>query len=131
MNTVYITMKSTDMRVSLPATLEAAGAEYGLFEITGKLVPCPRSGVYLCADFVDSSLVEGTVLPVLRRIKFSQQKDQSGAVRKTYNPVLYVPVIRNRLDDFRLYITDAEGDLVPFEICSLNCTLVATLSRNI
>ena len=125
MNCVYVDMRTSSESTPLPATLDVGlNSRCGLFEITGKVFPCPKIPVNLCADFVDVSLVGKNVFPVLRRIKFTQSKDGGGSIRKMFHPVLWVPIVRSPLDEIRLYITDDEGDLVPFDSCKLTCTLV-------
>ena len=124
MKTIYAHMNSTDHWESLPATLEVERAECALFEIQGKINPCPKSAVYFCADFADTSLIGNYVMPILRRLKLTKMKDESGSIRKTFTELLWVPIVRSPLEEIRLYITDAQGDDVPFEQCSLACTLV-------
>ena len=97
--------------------------ECGLIEIAGKVIPAPKSDVFFCADFVESSTAGDNLIPVLRKLKFTLMKDKSGGCRKIFTPVLWMPVIRSPLSEIRLYITDSVGDIIPFDVCHLNCTL--------
>ena len=125
MNAIYINMDSSTFWQSLPSPLEVENMECGILELMAKVSPAPKKEVFLCADFADTSIVGDNVMPILRRIKFTQMKDKSGACKKMFNPVLWVPIVRSPLNEIRLYITDGEGDLFPFDSCMLSCTVVA------
>ena len=124
MNAIYVDMDSSNHWQVLPKSLHVCHMECGLLEITARIFPAPKGLLYLCADFVESSVAGDSEMPILRRIKFSQMKDGSGACKKMFDPVLWVPIVRDRLDEIRLYITDKDGDITPFDKCTLNCTLV-------
>lgn len=125
MNAIYVNMDSSTYWQSLPTPLEVKNMECGIMELTAKVSPAPKKEVYFCADFADNSVAGNNVMPILRRLKFTQMKDKSGACKKMFNQILWVPIVRTPLNEIRLYITDEEGHLVPFDSCMLTCTLVA------
>ena len=67
-------------------------------------------------DLCDNSVVNLKRLPILRRIAF-----QNGT--QTFQFPYYIPISRDQIQRFRIYIADAHGEQQSIHIQSLSCTL--------
>lgn len=126
MNAIYIKMAQSREVVSLPTTLDVENKSVALFEITGKVSEYTSKALFMCVDFVESSILStGKQLPIVRRIKISKAgKGQGGRLDQTFDKMLWLPTNRSPIGEFSVYICDDSGNLAPFESCNLNCTLV-------
>lgn len=126
MNCLYLSMDSPNQWHSLPETLDMAEYECALFEVSGRVSPLPKQSLFICADFIQSSIVGENTIPVLRRVQFTRNgpDGKAGTLRKIFNKMLWLRVSRSPVSEVRLYITDEHGDVPAFESCSLSCTLV-------
>ena len=123
MNVIYASMNSPDSRVDLPVELDMANKGCALFEVTGAVFPYTDEPLFLCVDYVDESFVGQRMMPILRRIQL-KRVDSGGTINHTFNKMLWVSCSRMRVKEFRLYISNADGNCPPFAKCHLNCTLV-------
>lgn len=127
MNVIYASMWGTSQKITLPVTLDMEQKGCALFEITGKVSPHTEKPLFLCADFLESSIMGAhRQLPVLRRITLIPEKEgQRGAsIEQIFNKMLWLPTNRSPVKEIRLYICDERGNPAPFNECSVSCTLV-------
>ena len=142
MNAIYIEMTSSDHRMSLPVELDMRNKQCALFEATGTVVPYMKKPLFLCSDFIESSIVGERMIPVLRRIQLmpdeeDEQDDDgddakkkgkvrtSGIVDHIFHKMLWMSTNRDEVDEIRVYISDETGKTVTFSSCDLSCTLVS------
>lgn len=126
MNAIYINMSESREVVSLPTALDLENKTIGLFEISGRVSTYTQKALFMCADFVETSILgSGKQLPILRRIKLSKYaKGSAGKLDQTFDKILWIPAKRTPVNEFSVYICDDSGNLAPFDKCNLNCTLV-------
>ena len=126
MNVIYAAMWSANQQMTLPVSLNVEGQGCALFEITGKVSPYTDRPLFLCADFLENSIMgETQQLPVLRRITLIKDKEGKGAtIEQIFSKMLWLPTNRSPVEEIRLYITDERGNPAPFNECSVSCTLV-------
>lgn len=126
MNAIYLNMSESREVVSLPTTLDLENKSVALFEISGKVSQHISKPLFLCVDFVETSIISsGQQLPILRRVKLSKfNKGTGGKLDQTFDKMLWIPTSRSPVGEFSVYICDEVGNLAPFESCNVNCTLV-------
>ena len=124
MNVVYFNLNSGIGWQSIPEKLHLDGCACALYEISGKVSPSPPSPVFICADFIQRSSAGEKHLPILRRLQFSRGSGQSGTIRKVFNKMIWIPVTRSPISEMKLHISDEQGDILSFDSCQVNCTLV-------
>ena len=61
MNAMYFSMKGTSQKVTLPVKLDMENKKFLLFDISSMMKPYIEPHIYLCAIFVDNSIVVGSV----------------------------------------------------------------------
>lgn len=108
----------------------------GVFEITGSFATAERASkaVYLCTDIVEESIVgnadSGRTLPVLRQLKTLGPHKKTG---KQYNviipQILWRSVIKEDVNNVRLYLADSKGFPVELTHCNLTCGLLVVPNR--
>lgn len=123
---IYANMTSASEKMAFPNTRDLKDKSCALFEIVGKVSPYTDQPIFLCADFIETSIMgPDLVLPVLRRISLIKNKTGDGArIQQILKKMLWVPTSRGRVEEIRVYITDAKGNPAPFDECQLSCTLV-------
>lgn len=131
MNVIYARMNSPSEVIPLPVELELENKGCALFEIQGKVFPCVTQPLFLCVDFVRESIVGEKMMPILRRVMTQplEETDQCSAVQeahvdRVFDKMLWLACTRSPVKEFRLYISDAQGNRAPFLRCQLDCTLV-------
>ena len=88
-----------------------------LLDITLKIqTPIVGDLVNVYCDLCDNSIVNFQRLPILRRIAL-----QNGT--QTFRFPYYIPVSREQIQRFRVFIERAEGERQSIHIQSLSCTL--------
>ena len=83
-----------------------------------------RDDIFLCSDICEESFTGGTVMPVLRNIK----RRTNGVIINDINHVIWLRVIRPKINSIRFYIANAYGEILSFGEEKLKCTLVFTSS---
>lgn len=132
MRVVYVNMTKPSQLITLPKPIGMMedGHMMGscqLIELNGSLRTKKESPFFLCADCVLPSYVEDRQIPILRRLVGESTEDDDGEllrIDQVYDQSLVLPVTRSPLDEFRLYISDASGNILPVENCQLQCTLL-------
>ena len=127
MNVIYATMHGTSEKISFPSEMDMEGKGCALFEITGNVSPYADIPLFLCADFLQDSIVSARrTLPVLHRISLKRdEKDPPrGLIDQVFYKMLWLPTNRSPVKEIRLYLTDMTGDPAPFAQCTIHCTLV-------
>ena len=66
MNAIYFSMKGTSQKVTLPLKLDMENKGCLLFDISSMAKPYIEPPIYLCANFVSSSIVVGSEHPTER-----------------------------------------------------------------
>ena len=126
MNCIYVFMCSINEKVTFPIPLDMEGKGCALFDIRGKVKPFTNEPLFLCTDFVESSMVgSNKQMPILCNINLL--KDEStgcGIIDPIYNKILWLPTNRTPLKEIRLYISDRHGRFAPLVDCNIDCTLV-------
>ena len=108
-----------DNTIDLPCTLEVAGCECAVIEMTGRIESI-KEDVYLCCDICEESSVGTSRMPVLRYIN----KRNNGTILNDIYLPIWLRVMRPTLNNIRLYIANESGEIMTFPRNSLNCTLV-------
>ena len=119
-------MRSIIEKVTFPISLDMEGKGCALFDIRGKVKPFTNEPLFLCTDFVVSSMVgSNKQMSVLCNINLL--KDEStgcGIIDPIYNKILWLPTNRSPLKEIRVYISYRHGRLAPLVDCNIDCTLV-------
>ena len=123
---IYANMHSNSEKISFPNGRDLGDKSCALFEIMGKVSPYTDKPLFLCTDFIETSVMGWEQeLPVLRRVVLIRRKEGDGArIQQIPKKMLWVPTNRNVVEEIRLYLTDEKGNLAPFEECDVSCTLV-------
>jgi hypothetical protein len=151
MNVLYSSLEQNccDTVISLPSPLQLEGKGVALVDVNGwvpRLAPAINENrtYYLCCDFIQPSLLQledgrAAYFPILRRITFSKKKRIQPRPSKpneqvspiyvstidvAYTKLLFHPVSRNEVQNFRLYLIDDMGRIPSFGTSNLKCTLV-------
>ena len=82
--------------------------------------------LYLCADYVQPSILGDKLIPILRKLKIKRNPNnaQVALVNQEAKEMLWLPTERSHIDEFRVYIMDSEGKIPTLESCMLNCSLL-------
>lgn len=131
MNVIYARMQSTSEVIPLPIDIELEGKGCALFEVHGEVFPCVSQPLFLCVDFIRESIVGHKMMPILRRMMTQPLQEggqcsagQGGQVNQVFDKMLWLTCTRSPVKEFRLYISDDQGNPAPFVRCQLDCTLV-------
>ena len=97
-----------------------------LFDIRGKVKPFTNEPLFLCADFVESSMVgSNKQMPILHKINLLKDETTGGGIiDPMYNKILWLPTNHSPLKEIQLYISDRHGRFAPLVDCNIDCTLV-------
>lgn len=114
---LYLSSTSDYFNVKMPDGMDLSGESIGLAEIHFEMennIDC----FDLCCDICESSVVDSTTLPILRRIHVSSQQEY---IR--FDPIYYIPVIKTKPYIITVYLRSvhSKSNSVPFK--RLNCTL--------
>ena len=82
--------------------------------------------LYLCADYVQPSILGDKLIPVLRKLKIKKNPNNSQVclVNQEAKEILGLPTERSHIDEFWVYIMDSKGEIPTLETCKLNCSLL-------
>jgi hypothetical protein len=111
----YPESDSSNFTIHLPDEIELHGQwECALAEID--LPVNPRKDLIICCDIVESGVILGKKLPVLRRV-FKKNKFTEFINR------FYVPVIRSSFRTICIYVLSGTGEIVSFGDGRLSCAV--------
>ena len=82
-----------------------------------------NDALYLCADYVQPSILGDKLIPVLRKLK-NPNNSQASLVSQEAKEMLWLPTVRSHIDEFWVYIMDSKGEIPTLETCKLNCSLL-------
>ena len=97
-----------------------------LFKVSRWIKPYMNETLYLCADYVQPSILGNKLIPVLRKFKIKRNPNnaQGALVNQEAREMLWLSFEGNHIDEFRVYIMDSEGKIPTLESCMLNCSLL-------
>ena len=101
MNCVYILLHGITEKVTFPIPLDMEGKGCVLFDIRGKVNPFTNEPLFLCADFMESSMVgSNKQMPMLRKINLLKDElTRGGIIDPMYNKILWLPTNCSPLKD--------------------------------
>ena len=113
-------------KVTFPIPLDMERKGCALFYIRGKVKPFTNEPLFLCTDFIESSMVgSNKQMPILRKINLLKDESMGGGIiDPMYNKILWLPTNHSPLKEIRLYISDRHGRFAPLVDCNIDCTLV-------
>ena len=119
-------MCSITEKVTFPIPLDMEGKGCALFDIRGKVKPFTNEPLFLCADFLESSMVgSNKQMPILRNINLLKDElTGCGIIDPIYNKTSWLATNRSPLKEIRLYTSDRHGRFAPLVDCNIDCTLV-------
>ena len=102
------------------------GKGVALFEINDSFQPYMPKPLSLCADFIESSIVNSDKqMPVLRRIDLKKRgKNSQAVIDLVYAKILWLPTNCIPVKEIRVYIMDENGNALLLESCNMIGTLV-------
>ena len=97
-----------------------------LFEINGTVHPYTPKALFLCVDFIESSIVNSEKqMPILRRINLKKKgKSLVVVINLMYTKILWLLTNHSPVKEIRVYIMDEYGNAPPFQSCDVIGTLV-------
>ena len=112
---------------AIPLDMEGKGC--ALFDIRGKVKPFTNEPLFLCADFVEPSMVgNNKQMPILCNINLLKvELTGGGIIDPMYNKILWLPTNHSPLKEIQLHICDRHGRFAPLVDCTIDCTLVFIL----
>ena len=126
MNCVYVFMRGITEKVTFPIPLDMERKGCALFYIRGKVKPFTNEPLFLCTDFIESSMVgSNKQMPILCKINLLKDESMGGGIiDPMYNKILWLPTNHSPLKEIQLYISDRHGRFAPLVDCNIDCTLV-------
>ena len=90
MNAVYFSMNKMSETVNLPIELDMRNKGVSLFEVNGTVHPYTQGQLFLCANFVESSIVNSNLqIPILRWINLRKRgKKMDIVIDPVYTKIL-------------------------------------------
>ena len=113
-------------KVTFPIPLDMERKGCVLFGIRGKVKPFTYEPLFLCANFIELSMVgSNKQMPILHKINLLKDElTGGGMIDPMYNKILWLPTNCSPLKEFRLYISDRHERFAPLVDCNIDCTLV-------
>ena len=122
MNVIYLQLTSANQLITLPVPLDFShNGGCKLFEVSGWLKPYMNDGLYLCADYVQPSILGDKLISILRK---NPNNAQVSLVNQEAKEMLWLPAERSHIDEFWVYIMDSKGETPTLETCKLSCSLL-------
>ena len=90
-------------KVTFPIPLDMEKKGCALFYIRGKVKPFTNEPLFLCADFIESSMVgSNKQMPILRKINLLKDESMGGGgiIDTMYNKILWLPTNCSPLKEF-------------------------------
>lgn len=121
----YPSNEPREFTVKLPnsLSLDSTGWVCGLCEIEFAPLPKTPKMLYLLMDLCQESIVNNLTLPLLRSLYIGSYRIINRPLLLTYNPIFYIPVKQQRVDQIHIYIKSPDDELVSFGEKPLRCTL--------
>ena len=93
MNCVHVFMHGITEKVTFPIPLDMERKGCTLFDIRGKVNPFTNEPLFLCADFIESSMVRSNKqMPILHKINLLKDESMGdGIIDPMYNKILWLP----------------------------------------
>ena len=93
MNCVYVFVHGITEKVTFPIPLDVERKGYTLFDIRGKVKPFTNEPLFLCANFIESSMVgSNKQMPILCKINLLKDESTGGGIiDPMYNKMLWLP----------------------------------------
>ena len=94
-------MRSITEKVAFPIPLDMDGKRCALFDIRGKVKPFTNEALFLCTDFVESSMVvSNKQMPILHNINLLKDESMGcGTIDPIYNKILWLPTNHSPLKE--------------------------------
>ena len=128
MNMVYFSMNKMIETINLPIELDMRNKGIPLFEVNGTVHPYIWGQLFLCADFVESSIVNSNLqLPtILTWINLRKRgKKLDIVIDPIYTKILWIPANRTPVKEIRVYLADQHGNAPPFTNYDIMGTLIS------
>ena len=109
----------------IPLDMERKGCTH--FDIRSKVKPFTNEPLFLCTDFIKSSMVgSNKQMSILHKINLLKDESMGGGgiIDPMYNKILWLPTNCSPLKEIQLYISDRHGRFAPLVDCNIDCTLV-------
>ena len=116
---IFLRFVENDQSQVLPTTIYLEGSTMALATIEGRLDPPPNKPIYICCDWALNTVVEDKLNRAIRCIKLKNQRFQY-----EFKQLIKLKPCKKWADDIRVYLTDANGNILSFDYFRLNCTLV-------
>ena len=113
-------------KVTFPIPLDMERKGCTLFDIRGKMKPFTNEPLFLCTDFIESSMVRSNKqMAILCKINlFKDESMGGGIIDPMYNKILWLPTNCSPLKEIQLFKSDRHGRFAPLVDCNIDCTLV-------
>ena len=113
-------------KVPFPIPLDMERQGCMLFDIRGKVKPFTNEPLFLCANFIELSMVRSNKqMPILCKINLINDESMGGGIIDLmYNKILWLPTNCSPLKEIPLYISNRHGRFAPLVDCNIDCTLV-------
>ena len=94
-------MRSITEKVTFPIPLDMERKGCALFDISGKVKPFTNEPLFLCTDFIKSSMVgSNKQMPILHKINLLKDESMGGGIiDPMYNKILWLPTNHNPLKE--------------------------------
>ena len=105
MNCIYIFINGITEKVTFPIALDMERKRCTLFDIRGKVKPFTNEPIFLCTDFIESSMVgSNKQMPILRKINLLKDESMGGGgiIDPMYNKILWLPTNHSPLKEIQL-----------------------------
>ena len=122
---MYLYLSKTDVGARTAITFDVPGqaisprGEIGLAEIYLRFNKATTQSFDLLCDLCDTSMVGNRFEQILRRVHVVRQRD----CHITFDPVFYLPVIKEWTPAITLYIRVVQPDDSSVELKTLSCAL--------
>ena len=109
MNVVYFSMNKMSETINLPVEVDMRNKGISLCEVNRTVHPYTWGKLFLCTDFVESSIVNSNLqLPILRQINLRKKLDI--VIDPVYTKILWIPVSRTPVKEIRVYLAGEHGN---------------------
>ena len=81
------------------------------------LQPHPSAGfhnIFVYSDVISEQYIGDTFAPILRILPVEKERSTWGNLMKTYDPIYYIPVRKNRITSLKFELNNDVGENIPF-----------------
>lgn len=123
---LYLKLKAETQSFILPRVLCLDGYQCSLLELKGQISPWIKGeDLYVCANFIQESIIENKTLPILRQIIFEgSETEKFKTIDIKFDSLVWRDVTRKKIDEIKLYLCDSQGTIPSFDNVTLACTLL-------